>query len=63
LGATVSSGPERGRSRLVGPSGIGLKATSEHDALNDAIGNCAKRDTDRYVALGPLAVGRKRSAN
>ena len=41
-----------------GRPGVGLKATSEQNAVNDALGNCVKRDTDCHViAIGPFAVG------
>jgi class 3 adenylate cyclase len=41
-----------------GRPGLGLKASSEQNAINDALGNCAKRDSDCHViAIGPFAVG------
>jgi class 3 adenylate cyclase len=41
-----------------GRPGLGLKANSEQNAINDALGNCVKRDTDCHViAVGPFAVG------
>jgi adenylate cyclase len=41
-----------------GHPGLGLKAGSEQNAINDALGNCVKRDTDCHViAIGPFAVG------
>ena len=41
-----------------GRPGLGLKASSEQGAMNDALGNCVKRDTDcRVIAIGPFAVG------
>jgi adenylate cyclase len=41
-----------------GRPGLGLKATSEQSAVNDALGNCVKRDSDCHViAIGPFAVG------
>jgi len=34
-----------------------LKAPSEQTAINDALGNCAKRDSDCHViAIGPFTV-------
>ena len=43
---------------VVRPPGMALKAASEQDAVNDALGNCAKRDSDCHViAIGPFAVG------
>jgi adenylate cyclase len=40
-----------------GHPGLGLKAVSERDAINDALGNCAKRDSDCHViAVGPFMV-------
>jgi adenylate cyclase len=45
----------------VGTSGrpaLGLKAASEQNAVNDALGNCVKHDSDCHViAIGPFAVG------
>jgi class 3 adenylate cyclase len=41
-----------------GRPGLGLKAASEQNAVNDALGNCVKRDSDCHViAIGPFAVG------
>jgi class 3 adenylate cyclase len=41
-----------------GRPGSGLKASSEQNAVNDALGNCVKRDTDCHViAIGPFTVG------
>jgi hypothetical protein len=41
-----------------GRPGLGLKATSEQNAVGDALGDCAKRDSDCHViAIGPFAVG------
>jgi class 3 adenylate cyclase len=41
-----------------GRPGVGLKAASEQDAVNGALGDCVKRDTDCHViAIGPFAVG------
>lgn len=41
-----------------GRPGLGLKAASEQSAINDALGNCTKRDSDCHViAIGPFAVG------
>ena len=38
--------------------GLGLKETSEQAALNQALSECAKRDSDcRVVAIGPFMVG------
>ena len=40
-----------------GRPGLGLKAASEQNALNDALGNCVKRDANCHViAIGPFAV-------
>ena len=45
----------------VGPPGTrasAMKAASEQNAINDALGDCAKRDSDCHViAIGPF-VGR-----
>ena len=41
-----------------GRPGLGLKATSEQNAINDALADCARRDSDCHViAIGPFAVG------
>jgi class 3 adenylate cyclase len=41
-----------------GRAGLGLKAASEQNAVNDALGNCVKHDSDCHViAIGPFAVG------
>ena len=41
-----------------GRPGIALKAASEQDAVNGALANCAKQDSNCHViAIGPYAVG------
>ena len=41
-----------------GRPGLALKAANEQDAVNDALGNCVKRDSDcRVIAIGPFSVG------
>ena len=41
-----------------GRAGLGLRAASEQNAMNDALGACVKRDTDCHViAIGPFTVG------
>jgi adenylate cyclase len=41
-----------------GRPGLSVKAASEQDAINEALGNCVKRDSDCHViAIGPFAVG------
>jgi class 3 adenylate cyclase len=41
-----------------GRPGMALKAANEQDAVNGALGNCAKRDSNCHViAIGPYAVG------
>ena len=41
-----------------GRPGLGLKASSEQNAVNDALGNCTKRDSYcRVIAIGPFEVG------
>jgi adenylate cyclase len=41
-----------------GRAGMGLSATSEQNAINEALGNCVKRDSDCHViAIGPFTVG------
>jgi class 3 adenylate cyclase len=41
-----------------GRPGLALKAANERDAVNDALGDCVKRDSDCHVvAIGPFSVG------
>jgi class 3 adenylate cyclase len=41
-----------------GHPGLALKAASEQDAVNDALGNCARHDSNCHViAIGPFEVG------
>jgi adenylate cyclase len=41
-----------------GRPGLALRASNEQDAVNDALGNCVKRDSDCHViAIGPFSVG------
>jgi hypothetical protein len=41
-----------------GRTGLGLKGSSEQNAVSDALGNCVKHDSDCHViAIGPFAVG------
>jgi len=41
-----------------GRPGLALKALTEQNAVNQALGNCAKRDSDCHViAIGPFSVG------
>jgi class 3 adenylate cyclase len=41
-----------------GRPGLALKAANEQDAVNEALGNCVKHDSDCHViAIGPFAVG------
>jgi adenylate cyclase len=41
-----------------GRPGVAVKASSEQSAINDALGDCAKRDSDCHViAIGPFVVG------
>jgi hypothetical protein len=38
--------------------GLALKAASEQNAVNEALGNCVKHDSDcRVIAIGPFSVG------
>jgi adenylate cyclase len=38
--------------------GLALKAASEPNAVNEALGNCVKHDSDcRVIAIGPFSVG------
>jgi hypothetical protein len=41
-----------------GRPGLALKAANEQNAVNEALGNCVKHDSDCHViAIGPFAVG------
>ena len=41
-----------------GRPGLGLKAADEQTAVNSALADCAKRDSDCHViAIGPFMVG------
>jgi adenylate cyclase len=41
-----------------GRPGLALKAANEQDAVNEALGNCVKHDSDCHViAIGPFSVG------
>ena len=41
-----------------GRAGVAVKAVSEQNAINDALGDCAKHDSDCHViAIGPFVVG------
>jgi class 3 adenylate cyclase len=41
-----------------GHAGVSVKAASEQNAISDALGDCAKRDSDCHViAIGPFVVG------
>jgi adenylate cyclase len=41
-----------------GRPGLGLKAADEQTAVNSALADCAKRDSDCHViAIGPFTVG------
>ena len=41
-----------------GRPGLGVKAASEQDAINEALANCVKQDSDCHViAIGPFSVG------
>ena len=41
-----------------GRPGLGLKTENEQNAVNAAVGDCARRDSDCHViAIGPFTVG------
>jgi class 3 adenylate cyclase len=41
-----------------GRPGLALKAASEQNAVSQALGNCAQRDSDcHFIAIGPFSVG------
>jgi class 3 adenylate cyclase len=57
----LADGPNGWNAVAVGASGrpgLSLKAANEQDAVNEALGNCVKHDSDCHViAVGPFAVG------
>lgn len=56
--ADASSGWNAVAVGAAGRPGLGLKAASEQAAVNAALGECVKRDSDCHViAIGPFAVG------
>jgi hypothetical protein len=56
--ADASSGWNAVAVGVSGRPGLGLKAANEQNAVNDALGNCVKRNSDCHViAIGPFAVG------
>jgi adenylate cyclase len=56
--ADSSSGWEAVAVGTAGRPGVAVKASSEQGAINGALGNCAKRDSDCHViAIGPFVVG------
>ena len=55
--AEASSGWNAVAVGTTGHAGVAVKAASEQNAINDALGNCAKRDSDCHViAIGPFVV-------
>jgi hypothetical protein len=53
--ANASSG---WRAVAVGASGRGAQGSQRKNAVNDALGDCVKRDSDCHViAIGPFSVG------
>ncbi len=56
--ADASSGWNAVAVGAAGRPGLALKAVSEQNAVNEALGNCARRDSDcRIIAIGPFLVG------
>jgi class 3 adenylate cyclase len=56
--ADASSGWKAVAVGAAGRPGLALKAANEQDAVNEALGNCVKRDSDCHViAIGPFSVG------
>jgi hypothetical protein len=56
--ADASSGWNAVAVGVAGRPGLALKATSEQNAVSDALGNCVKHDSDCHViAIGPFTVG------
>jgi adenylate cyclase len=56
--ADASSGWNAVAVGAAGRPGLALKAANEQDAVNEALGNCVKHDSDCHViAIGPFSVG------
>ena len=56
--ADASSGWSAVAVGAAGRPGLGLKAANEQAAVNQALGNCVKSDSDCHViAIGPFSVG------
>lgn len=56
--ADASSGWNAVAVGAAGRPGLSLKAANEQNAVNEALGNCVKHDSDCHViAIGPFAVG------
>jgi adenylate cyclase len=56
--ADASSGWNAVAVGAAGRPGLALKATGEQDAVNEALANCARHDSDCHViAIGPFLVG------
>jgi adenylate cyclase len=56
--AEASSGWNAVAVGTTGHAGVAVKAASEQNAINDALGDCAKHDSDCHViAVGPFVVG------
>ena len=56
--AAASSGWNAVAVGVSGRAGLGLKEGSEQSAINEALGACAKHDSDCHViAIGPFSVG------
>jgi adenylate cyclase len=56
--ANASSGWSAVAVGASGRPGLSLKAANERNAVNEALGDCVKRDSDCHViAIGPFSVG------
>jgi adenylate cyclase len=56
--ADASSGWNAVAVGAAGRPGLALKAASEQNAVNEALGDCVKHDSDCHViAIGPFSVG------
>jgi hypothetical protein len=56
--AAASSGWNAVAVGASGRPGLALKAANEQNAVNDALADCVKRDSDcRVIAIGPFSVG------
>jgi hypothetical protein len=56
--AEAQSGWNAVAAGAAGRPGLGLKAATEQGAVNDALADCARRDSNcQVIAIGPFSVG------